>query len=356
MTRSFGIAFLLLALTAARAPAQLAVEPGDRVHVRLSLDAANRFAVEPQLVGEVLSVTADTLTLQIHGDVSPLAIPILALERVDRSLGVPPRLQNALTWGALTAAASAVWIPLSEEQDDPSYRTVEENAIIGAALGAVVGGVVGLLVREERWEHLRLPHDPAAPVREVHFPRVIAGVGWGPTGRGGESGDEHHARVGVGLARIADELQLRAELMYQESSIDRYPTACTLAREGYCLEQGEETRRVGGGLTLVGHIARIGDHVQLYAPFGLGMVRSRVVSEEIQGCFADGRYVSCEEGPPLETLRASRTAVGLGANLGIGMSVNFRGLEAFVEVREQVIDESANEPAHFVPLSIGLSF
>lgn len=336
----------------------LITDPGDRVRLQLSRQVGER--KEPQrLEGEVLAITPDSLTLRIHPGTTPVTVEIASVERLERSLGVPSAAESALRQGAFLGALAAVEFPILDMQDQ-QFASVGEAALVGAAIGTAAGLIMGALFPRERWERVRLPHGAAPLPEALIFPGVAFGGGWGWGGGAAGSGTGIHAQVGVGLTRLSDDLHLRGELMYQRATASGTPFACKQVERRYCLGREDETRRYGAGLTLVREMSRPGDRVHVYLPLGLGVFHSRIDSKEAQGpttiCVVDGQVTSCPGNPPFATLRDSREATGVMANLGLGISIRLAGINAFAEARAQVIGEQETEPASFAPLTLGVSF
>ena len=172
--------------------------------------------------------------------------------------------------------------------------------------------------------------------------------GWGLASGSAGSGDGGYTQVGVGLAQLSDKVNLRGELMYQRAAVSETPW-----RDG-------ETRRYGGGLTMVYDLGRIGEPLHVYAPIGLGVLHSRIRTEQRplypSICNVDGRIGPCQGVPREPTVRESRDATGVMAMIGVGLSARLRGVNAFVEVRAHIMDEEAQKPASFAPMVIGVSF
>lgn len=154
-------ASVLLLSPLSQASAQIpAIEPGDRVRLQLSRDAGEGRDKSQKLIGEVLAVTADSVTLQLHAGTSPIAVEIASIRWLERSLGRPSAGASALRQGALVGTAAAVEVPIYDS-DDPIFDSVGQAALIGAAVGTAAGMIIGAIFPRERWERIQLPHDRA---------------------------------------------------------------------------------------------------------------------------------------------------------------------------------------------------
>ena len=137
------------------------VSVGMRVRVRVAESAAQRetpFQHWQQLRGEVTKVTPDTLSLRPAEGLGELAVPLSAIQRLDRSAGVPSRGASALQNGAVSALAGAVLFALSYRRGEWDYGVVNrgEAAALGAGFGLVSGAIWGALAPTERWRRVQL--------------------------------------------------------------------------------------------------------------------------------------------------------------------------------------------------------
>lgn len=330
------------------------VEEGDRVRVQLSRQSG---AEAEHLVGQVVAVTLDSLSLRIHPDASPVSVAISSVKRLERSRGVRPIATRALQSGALAGFAGAIQMPHADlGNDDAMFGSVGSAALVGAAIGTGLGIIMGAILPQEQWEHLPLANEPAPGPDLLRHPRVAVTRGWGRASGAGGTGEGAYTRLGVGLARLGDAAQLRGELTFQQSALEGAPFTCARASREYCLGTEDATRRYGAGITAVIHLWRIGKFAQTYAPFGLGVMHSRIAREEVEGCIVGGRPASCADGPSLDRIHYTRTAIGASVNSGLGIAVRVGAMNAFIELRGQMLDEDASEPAQFSPVAIGVSF
>src|SRR4051794_36983041 len=88
-----------VALLAAAAPIHAAAQdiaPQTRVRITLTHQREVEGYVPPQVLrGTLLSMTADSMTLQIHPAAGPTTVARSAVRRIDVSLGVPSRTESA---------------------------------------------------------------------------------------------------------------------------------------------------------------------------------------------------------------------------------------------------------------------
>lgn len=349
---------ILLLLIAGDGPASaqrsLPVAPGERVRVTLPRETGERG--DKRLRGEVLEITPDTLVLQLPS--GTVRLGLARLRRVERSLGAPGPAESALQVGALLGATGAAELPLLDA-DERMFGTVGQAALVGAGVGAAVGAVYGALFPRERWERAPLPHDPPMLPDALRFPRLTIGGGWGPAGGEAGSGEGSQVMVGVRLAPLPADLQLRGELLYQHATVSE-PFSCERVRPSACLGRGDDTRRFGAGLSLVAPGARLGKRALVYLPLSVGVIRSDITRSEHQGpigiCVDQGQIAGCPDDLPFATLRQSHTTTGVLATMGGGIAARVGGLNAWLEMRAQIIGERGAESAQFIPLSVGLSF
>lgn len=121
------------------------VAPGDRVRV----------TTRTKLVGNLVTLSADTCVLHVEGRDASLSLPIASLTKFEVSRGRKSNALKGLGIGFLGGAAvgALIGLGLDEEGGEVSAGTW---ALIGAAPGAVVGAVVGVAVgastKTDRWE------------------------------------------------------------------------------------------------------------------------------------------------------------------------------------------------------------
>lgn len=335
------IATLSILTCATQAAAQLSsLEPGDRI--RLRLDS------KQHLTGELVSATADSLTLRIHPEATPTTLPIATLRSLEVSRGKPSAWTSALNAAVVGGGLLGSQLALGEGVEG---RELGKHAGWGATLGAAVGLVVGSLFREERWSPLSLPQSSVDLAEALRFPAFAVAGRWGAasgragTGRGGG------ARVDAGIARLDDDTQLRAEFSFERSTLESGPVA--YSPELGIITSHEENRRYSYGLTVVENAWRIGERVQTYFSFGLGATHSSVTGETRWAC---GPAWPCNVAGVAHGFDSSRNHRGTYALAGFGVAIRVHGMNAFAEIRSQMMDDGAKEPGSFVPFSLGVSF
>ena len=148
------------------------VETGSRVRIKLARD----FVIAPaestpreelaearrgqQLVGQIVEMDGDTLTITIQGHPTRLAVPRDAIARMDLSRGrrsAGGRLLKGAGIGLLVGGLAGAMLGLASG-DQGSWFTPSERAAIGGigfgALGFVAGAAGGLASEGEQWERV----------------------------------------------------------------------------------------------------------------------------------------------------------------------------------------------------------
>jgi hypothetical protein len=143
------VAFLLFAPGAADAQFRANLVHDDRVRVTMRIaDSISRFT------GNIIAMSADTLTLGIGKDAATAWLPRNALSIVERSEG-----RKRLKWAIRTATAGALigGILLAREggEDNP-WAAI--GFLAGAFAGTIMGAPLGAAFAPEEW------------VREIHVP------------------------------------------------------------------------------------------------------------------------------------------------------------------------------------------
>lgn len=332
----------LLALAAApHASAQLSsLEPGDRV--RLQLDSRQ------QLVGDVVSVTADSLTISVHPEAAATALPLTTVRSLAVSRGRQSVLRSALSGAAMGAALLGAQFGIDE---GASGGELGKHAGWGATGGAALGFVLGSLDREEIWVPLSLPGRSVEVAEALRFPAFAVAGRWGPARGQAGHGSGEGLRVDAGLARLSNSTQLRSEFSAERSSTEGDPVA--IAADGGVLTSAENSRRFSYGLTVVQNMWRIGEGVQTYASFGLGVTHSRVDGEMRQRC---GPAYSCNVDGIAYGYDSGRRHRGTYALGGLGVVAHVQGVNVFVDLRSQMADDGGYDPGSFTPISLGISF
>jgi hypothetical protein len=344
------IGFTLALATPANAQSSPQLEAGDRVRVRVETPSGSR-TYRQTIVGELLAVSADSLTIRIHPGSTPFAISVAAIDKLERSYGVPTTGQRALLMGVLTGAFGAVEAPMNDRAEGRTL-SVEQSMLLGGAIGTVIGAALGALRPVEHWERVPLPGEPVDSWAAVDVPRVTVSGGLGLAEREIGSGSGSHFQLGIGLAQLPFGAQLRGELTYQSTSTSGTPSDCY--PRFACPYHEDQTRRYGAGLTLFPDLGRIGNRFRLFAPVGLGVFNSHVSTMErhpqCMNTFCPAIY---ESGAVAHT---SENRWGVMGNLGFHAALRLGDLDAFAEVRAQIVGESGSQSAVFIPLALGVSF
>jgi hypothetical protein len=269
---SLVVVLVSLACTTPAAAQLSSLEPGDRVRVRLES--------KERLTGDVVSATPDSLTLRVHPQATPTTLPSTALRSVEVSLGTPSTWTSALNSAVLGAGLLGSQLALSEGAEG---RELGKHAGWGATLGAAVGLAVGAIFREERWSPVSLPQGSADRAEALRFPAVAIAGRWGPAGGQAGEGKGRGARLDVGVARLGDDTQLRAEISFERSTLRSGPVA--YSPELGIISSHEENRRYSYGLTVVENGWRIGERFQTYdhAPFACSHARKNVLAVAADG-------------------------------------------------------------------------
>lgn len=141
---------------AAQFPTDVAV--GSRVRVMLPDSVRQAWGPRVQWVhGGVEALKTDTLYLRVHATASPVAIPRTSIKRMERSIGVPPRIES----GVRGALAGAFWLSVFSlagkrlANSDPNSFWNDEVAEAAVA-GALIGFSFGAIFPTERWRRIRL--------------------------------------------------------------------------------------------------------------------------------------------------------------------------------------------------------
>ena len=111
------------------------------------------------LRGTVETLASDTLYLSIPGTAGTVAVPRVAMRRLQLSRGRPSRPASAIeraVGGAIGGAVS--WASLNDprRRGGPHYATDWRAAGVGAVWGAGIGAVTGLVFPHEQWRRVRL--------------------------------------------------------------------------------------------------------------------------------------------------------------------------------------------------------
>lgn len=157
----------LIGLHTYRLHAQIVVPvgPDESVRVTRGEDAG-------WIRGTYAGLADDTLVIVVDGQ--RVAFPLIAVEAVERRVGVQRHTWKGAGAGALSGAlAGAVLGAVTHEECTPTGElfscfwssTETEDMVTGAVLGLVagslIGGVIGTFIVAERWEPARLQVDLA---------------------------------------------------------------------------------------------------------------------------------------------------------------------------------------------------
>ena len=157
-------AALLVALfalvLAPHASAQLSsLEPGDRVHLQLES--------RQQLTGEVVSATADSLTIRVHPEAGPTALPVAAVRNLAVSRGRQSVWRSALSGAVMGAGLLGAQFAMDA---GATGGELGKHAGWGATGGAALGFALGAIVRDEMWTPLSLPGRSVDIAEALRFP------------------------------------------------------------------------------------------------------------------------------------------------------------------------------------------
>jgi hypothetical protein len=150
---------LIAAAPVASAGQQIA--PQTRVRITLAPQRDVEGREDPQVLrGTLLSMTADSMTLQVHPAATPVTVARTAVRRIDVSRGVPSRVASAAIGGLGGAALGS--LALMQDANvtaagDTAHGSVTKRALAGAAIGGAIGIVSGALYPHERWRRVRIP-------------------------------------------------------------------------------------------------------------------------------------------------------------------------------------------------------
>jgi hypothetical protein len=143
-------------LRAGEPPVSVALSAGDRI--RLSTGA-----IAKGTTGRLVQVGPDVLRIQVDGRPDPIAVPLTAVTRLERSLGRRSSAgKGALIGTVVGTGMGAVLVALAGHSDSDCdgpctpYAIIAGSAFIGA--GALVGAIGGALIKTERWEPVSLGH------------------------------------------------------------------------------------------------------------------------------------------------------------------------------------------------------
>ena len=114
-------------------------------------------AVAQRLQGTVHAIAPETLYVDLSNAVGTVAIPRVAIQRVEMTLGRPSRSVSAMQVGTISAVLFALVLPSFVVQPERRFGSSERAAAVGAGIGFGVGTLIGALRPYERWRSAWIP-------------------------------------------------------------------------------------------------------------------------------------------------------------------------------------------------------
>ncbi|HJU68985.1 MAG TPA: hypothetical protein VJ650_12175 [Gemmatimonadaceae bacterium] len=153
-------ALTTLAHTRAHAQEAAPVAVGARVRLTLPEPGDRRFGVFPHerwIVGEVVGVTGETLTVRPHPVLPPIDVPRSAIQRLQVSRGEPSRWRSALQDAVGGAVVGMLWGHVLYDYDlrSGAFDTQAHARSRGAIAGAAGLAFIGALFPREQWRRVR---------------------------------------------------------------------------------------------------------------------------------------------------------------------------------------------------------
>ena len=109
------------------------------------------------VIGTVTALGGETLSLEVPFTTGTIEVPRSSVRQLSVSLGVPSRAESALRHGIEFAATLALSFYILHEVDDQSsFDSGGDAALMGAGIGLGVGALLGAISPSERWRRLRL--------------------------------------------------------------------------------------------------------------------------------------------------------------------------------------------------------
>ena len=141
---------------------QQVLSEGQRVRVTLAESQRQEeapFRRGLKLRGEIATLGSDSIWLRLGTGVADVAIARASIMRLDRSLGVPSRWENALRWGIMFAFAGAIYTGLGYDRQLRDFGVINrsEAVALGAGFGFAYGALWGAVVPTERWRRVPAP-------------------------------------------------------------------------------------------------------------------------------------------------------------------------------------------------------
>jgi hypothetical protein len=144
-------------------PAVRMIAVGTRVRVQVvegvpQLLTQSPFAAASQrLQGTVRAIAPETLYIELSNARGTVAIPRLAIQRVEMSLGRPSRRVSAVEVGTAGAVLFALFMPSFVVAPERRFGSSDRAAAAGAGIGFGVGALFGALRPYERWRIAWIP-------------------------------------------------------------------------------------------------------------------------------------------------------------------------------------------------------
>ncbi|MFN2566439.1 MAG: hypothetical protein ABR499_15695 [Gemmatimonadaceae bacterium] len=114
-------------------------------------------AVAQRLQGTVRAIAPETLYVALSNAAGTVAIPRVAIRRVEMSLGRPSRSASAMQVGTASAVLFALFMPSFVVQPERQFGSSERAAVVGAGIGFGMGALFGALRPYERWRLAWIP-------------------------------------------------------------------------------------------------------------------------------------------------------------------------------------------------------
>lgn len=139
------------------------VDVGTRVRVEVVEGVPQGFPQSPsaagaqRLQGTVHAIAPETLYVNLANAVGTVAIPRVAIRRVEMSLGRPSRSVSAMQVGTAGAFLFALFMPSFVVQPERRFGSSARATAAGAGIGFGVGTLIGALRPYERWRIAWIP-------------------------------------------------------------------------------------------------------------------------------------------------------------------------------------------------------
>lgn len=138
------------------------LSPGNRVRVTApkffqKIKLSRPLRKKTRIVGTVMAVNADTLSLRIKKQSEPLMIPLSYLKKIEVSRGKKSRAIKGAFVGFLVGFATAEAVCADIRYEDSGTMGPDQWAcglLIGGPAGGVIGAVMGAASKGDRWEEV----------------------------------------------------------------------------------------------------------------------------------------------------------------------------------------------------------